>query len=275
MERKSLQKSFEKMGARVTIRKGTGVSAGAVRMNVATDSKGEHFTLTIHPEIDESQINIQVLDYDADLRQMLLFVRTPRMQVIWNRGRQNFKVVENETFDERLLVGRDEMHWFVAGVTRAKTVREAFSNLRPQAVTVAMSRSGVKSKDWRKRKTKGFVRQGEWFFVPVHFQEDKDTIIHKNEPIRRSTGGKPHFVEEVVRFGGTIVWVKGDLILNENQFKKLDAAERTYYRQQVSGARVLGRGKVKHPDHHTIVLNGWHEIHLSTESGVMTNAFID
>lgn len=264
MERKNLQKTFEKIGARITIRRGSSISPiwsrsrSPVRLNVTTDRQGEHFTLTVSPEINESEIVIQVLDYDSKLRQMLLFVKAPEME------------------GERLLVGRDEMHWFVAGISTAKTIKEAFNSLRPEAVTVAMQKMGVKNKDWKKRKTKGFVRQGEWFFVPVNFQEDKTTIIHKNEPINRS-GGKPHYVEEIVRFGGQVIYQRGiDEIISRSAWEKLPQDKKIGFVQRVSGARVFGRGKVKHPDHHTINLVGWHEIHLSTEPGnTMTNAFID
>jgi hypothetical protein len=276
MERERIIKYFEKIGARITIRKGTSPRDGVVRMNVANDRKGEHFTLTIHPDIKDSEIEVQVLDYDKELRQMLLFLRYPRLIGRFEKGRQVFRRADNkETEDVRLLVGRDEMHWFVAGVTESKNIRQAFERLRPQAVSIAVRRNGVKTKDWRKRKTKGFVRQGEWFFVPVFFVEDEKTIvIHKNEPIQKA-GSKPHYVEEIVRFGGETVYTKGDIILTEEQYKKTPADERYQYRQQMRGARVIGRGKVKHPDHHTIELKGWHEIHLSTEVGVTTNAFID
>lgn len=274
MERVRVENMFSKIGARVTIRKGTSNRGGVVRMNVTTDRGGEHFTLTIHPDIKETDIDIQMLDYDEKLRQMLLFLRFPRISmdfrgnVLKNKGGDEFEV-------SRLLVGHDEMHWFVAGVTESLTVKQAFERLRPAAVTVAMRKSGVKDKNWRKRKNKGFIRQGEWFFVPVHFEDNDKTIIHKNEPIRRPNGGKPHFVEEVVRFGGEVVYVKGDSIITEKEYKKITSLDRLHYRQQVKGATVIGRGKVKHPDHHTVELKGWHEIHLSTEAGVSTNAFID
>lgn len=280
MDRNNIKRSFEKMGARLTIRKGTAPTAWrsgnvALRMNVANDRQGEHFTMTVHPKIDESDIVVQVLDYDSNLRQMLLFISSPRISDTWNKGKGVTLIDKRDRVNERLLVGRDEMHWFVAGVTVAKNIREAFALLRPQAVTVSMNRNGVKNKEWNKRKTKGFVRQGEWFFVPVNFQEDKTTVVHKNEPIRRQ-GGKPHFVEEVVRFGGETIYTRGDQILTSASFEKIPADERHFWRQQVRGARVLGRGKVKHPDHHTVILNGWHEIHLSTESGnISSNAFID
>lgn len=275
MNRENIKELFDKIGARVTIRRGTsprGVSG--LTLNVANDRKGEHFTLTVHPAIDESEINVQMLDYDKQLRQMLLFIRFPNLvQERWSSP--PVKNTKEPFMTSRLLVGHDEMHWFVAGVTNSMTVKQAFERLRPDAVTVAMRKNKVKDKNWRKRKNKGFIRQGEWFFVPVHFEEGSQTIIHKTEPISRPTGGKPHYVEEVVRFGGETVYVQGESILSPELFKKVPSKERYLYSQRVMGATVLGRGKVKHPDHHTVELKGWHEIHLSREDGVATNAFID
>lgn len=269
MERKWVEKQFEDMGSRVTIRKGTapirinrglGSNRGTLmRLNVAKDKKGEHFTFTIDPEVDEKNIIFQVLDRDDKLRQMLLMLKY-------------------EDSVEKLLVGHDESHWFVAGVSGSKSIKEAFANLRPAAANLSIQKSGVKDKDWRKRRNKGFVRQGEWFFVPVHFTESKSTIIHKNEPIRRPSGGTAHIVEEVVRSGGETVYVYGNEILNPEEFSKVKSDRKYLYSQRKLGSRVLGRGKVKHPDHHTIELKTWHEVHLSNETvgGIMSaNAFLD
>jgi hypothetical protein len=268
MDRKWLQKKFEEIGSRITIRTGTTIrnSNTPLRLNVAKDSKGEHFTLTIDKRIDEKIVEIQLLDMDKSLRHMLLMLKYP---TIVPHPNPNIGFAS-----ERLIVGHDEMHWFVAGVTSSRNLKEAFERLRPQAVTIAMKNAKVKLKNQMRRKNKGFIRQGEWFFVPVHFEEDAHTVIHKNEPISRPRG-TPHFVEELVRFGGKVVYVRGDQILTESQFKKLTKHEQIAFNQRMSGARVLARGKVKHRDHHTIELKGWHEVHLSTESGTSSNAFID
>jgi len=134
-----------------------------------------------------------------------------------------------------------------------KILEKLFQRLKPAAVIVAARTAGVKNKDWFKRKTKGFLTQGEWFFVPAHFKEDKLTIIHKNEPISRQ-GGSPHIiVEELIRFGGDTVYVKGSEVLDEKTYLKLPIEKRNGYMQRVRGATTLGRGKVTHRDHHTRV----------------------
>ena len=38
---------------------------------------------------------------------------------------------------------------------------------------------------------------------------------------------------------------------------------------------AFGRGKVRHPDHKTIELNGWHQIFLSEEVRSANVAFLD
>jgi len=293
MNRDNIKKMFENMGSRLTIRTGTSTrgDGSPLRINVAKDRHGEHFTLTLNPLLDEEKTVIQVLDTDKKLRQMLLnlvYWTIPTEPVPVSRRRKikgwydaDVKPEKPQKIVEKLLVGHDEMHWFVAGVSGANNIREAFQRLKPAAVIVAARNAGVKNKDWFKRKTKGFLTQGEWFFVPVHFQENKMTVIHKNEPINRQ-GGSPHIVEELVRTGGETVYVKGQSVLSKKEFEDLSSDKRIGYAQRARGARVLGRGKVTHRDHHTRVLKGWHEIHLSTElqasgrggfSGA--NAFID
>jgi hypothetical protein len=279
MDRKWLMQQFEKMGGRITIRTGTGFRGGPLRLNIATDRKGEHFTLTIHPELDESKIEIQVLDCDPKIRQMLLLVKCPFMTVenvkIGYRSKMVATFNDKRIITERMLVGHDEMHWFVAGVTASNSIKQAFENLRPAAVTVALQKAGVDDKDAMRRKNKGFVRQGEWFFVPVHFDEEESkAVIHKNEPIQRQ-GGSPHMVEELVRFGGEVVYVKGNSTITQAEYQKLAKPHNYGYTQRRVGARVFARGKIKHRDHHTIELKGWHEVFMATEAGTSANAFID
>ena len=279
MERKKIEEMFKLIGSRVTIRTGTSSRrSNAFTLNVTNDKKGEHFTITVHPKINEHSIVVQLLDYDDKLKQMLLYLKFPQITgEVWGRNGLQGGEVTKEFTEQRLLVGHDEMHWFVAGVTGAKNIREAFARLRPERVTVSMLNAGVKIKDRMKRKNKGFVRQGEWFFVPVDYHESKSDVIHKNERLIRPGGGKPHVAEEVIRKGGEAVFVNrtATVILTKEEYDKLHSDEKNRYRQQVRGAMVLARGKIKHSDHHTLELKTWHEVHVSTEAGVSSNAFID
>ena len=296
MNRENVKKMFENMGSRLTIRTGTSTRGdrSPVRINVAMDRHGEHFTLTLNPLLDEEKTIIQVLDTDKKHRQMLLnlvYWTIPEEPIKPSRRSSVKKWVDHDAVErsrnskpekvvEKLLVGHDEMHWFVAGVSGANSIKEAFERLRPNEVTLAAKRSGVRRKDIFRHKTKGFIRQGEWFFVPAMIGSEKDFVIHKNEPISRQ-GGTPHIVEELIRFGGEKVYVgPNQKIISEKEYKKLvskESRQASLWELRMRGAKVFGRGKVKHKDHHTIVLKGWHEIHLSTERTATggSNAFID
>jgi len=294
MNRENIKKMFENMGSRLTIRTGTSTrmrDSRPLSINVAMDRHGEHFTLTLNPLLDEEKTVIQVLDTDKKHRQMLLnLVYWTIPEELTEQSRRAIskgwttavRVLQNnkpQKVVEKLLVGHDEMHWFVAGVSGSNSIKEAFERLRPTEVILAAKRAGVRRKDIFRHKTKGFIRQGEWFFVPANLSE-KDMVIHKNEPISRQ-GGTPHIVEEIVRFGGEKVWVgPNQKIISEKEYKKLiskDPKEASKWGLRMRGAKVFGRGKVKHKDHHTVILKGWHEIHLSTERTASggSNAFID
>jgi hypothetical protein len=74
-------------------------------------------------------------------------------------------------------------------------------------------------------KNEKVIRQGEWFFVPVSdFTPD---VIHRNTAINRfiPRAGKPHIVDEIGIADG-----------------------------------IYARGGVRHPDHKTIKLRGWHRV---------------
>ncbi len=272
METKKLDKQFEKIGSRLKISKMIRRNSLS-GINILKDKKGEFFSVFLHPDIQDNEVSFQVAAIDPKLKQMVFVIAHPDFKAK-EVSRNNFVFEKtNGTISERFLIGRDERHCFVAGITAANSVKEAFDSLRPSAANLALQKAGVKSKDWRKRKNKGYIRQGEWFFIPSAFQETHSTVIHKNEPISRN-GGKPHFVEEIVRTGGEVVYVGNREVLTKEDYELLDSKSRTRYTQRTRGAKVYGRGKVSHPDHYTITLKGWHEIHLSTEKEAKTNAFV-
>jgi hypothetical protein len=123
--------------------------------------------------------------------------------------------------------------------------------------------------DRHRRKTAGFVRQGEWFFIPApKLVVPKNEIVH-NEPIRRGAG-KPHLCEQLCRTGGEVVWVNSKYSngLTHSQYVALPEHERrkTPWRSMVRDARVYVRGKIRHPDHKTIGLQIWHRVVMNTET---------
>jgi hypothetical protein len=64
----------------------------------------------------------------------------------------------------------------------------------------------------------------------------------------------------------------------ERLIKMNPAAQRMDWRQMARDAAVYARGKVRHPDHKTIHLDGWHRVHLNRErfaSHARQLAFLD
>ena len=51
------------------------------------------------------------------------------------------------------------------------------------------------------------------------------------------------------------------------EYAKLDAqAKKSGWRVMRRNARVFVRGRIRHSDHETIVLRGWHEVLMNTEN---------
>lgn len=136
--------------------------------------------------------------------------------------------------NQKYLCGHDEFHWFVAALpekSKAVSVSEAMEDLKPQAVLAEQRRKRVKRHRRGNRRTTAYVRQGEWFFLPCpEFDADRHVVTHNGFLVRGQ--GKPHHVEMLCRAQD------GD----------------TYV-----------RGKVWHPDHRTIYLDGWHNVLRNTE----------
>jgi hypothetical protein len=264
-----LEKHFNKMGASIEFedkaarRRASRIRRNppAPRIDVIPRGKTESFLLDVFDE----DVDVQVLDVQPDLRHLLLMFREKN-----ERGQYDIS---------KFLCGHDERHWFVAAVPEeaaAKNVADAMASLKPQIVIQSQKRKGVRRKNINKRKNKGYVRQGEWFFVPApELQTDRNTVIYKNEPINRGASMKPHICEEVVRQGGTLVYVERQFAPNgitESEYKKLIASkpEATsgfhHWTSMVRDAEVYARGYIKHPDHKTVYLDGWHRVLMNTES---------
>jgi hypothetical protein len=251
----ALTKALLKIGARLKVSqsKSTRWGPDTIRFNVGTDKQGEHFTLMVGESVKD--VDVRILDVDPDLAQTLILVVT--------------KPLEGKPVKEKLLLGHDERHWFVAGVPeRSRNIRDAFQQLKPEAAKLSQERAGVSGgKTLDRRKNKGFIRQGEWFFVPVQFEPDAKTYIHTKEPIQRQ-GGTPHIVEKCVRFGGKAVFLLGTKIFTPAQKEAYEKTNsRVAFQSRQMGARVFVTGKVTHKDHKTVVLQGWHEVHMSREPG--------
>ena len=77
------------------------------------------------------------------------------------------------------------------------------------------------------------IRQGEWFFAPAPEVHEDARVIYRNEPLSRGGGSKPHICEQMMRSSVTTVMVSS--------------------------------GDVRHRDHKTIHLDGWHRVYMNRE----------
>lgn len=151
--------------------------------------------------------------------------------------------------------------------------------LRPVAVRESLRQQGVRHQRRHRRHNAAYLRQGEWFFIPRPDFEPNDVVV-KNE--RLSRGGKPHLVDQLCRTGGETVYVSGRYPngLTNKQLAKLQRQQPKVFAEQhwttrTRNALVFVKGRVRHPDHATIVLDCWHEVALSNELRSVSVAFLD
>lgn len=256
-------KKFKSMGARVRVRPAAELRRWRrperFSIDVVSDRKGEVFEFVLGDE----PVEFRVVDVRPGDRHLVLRADLEPGDV------------------QKFLCGHDERHWFVAGVDAgAPNVDRAKESLKPAAVREAQDRCRVKSKDRHRRKNAGFVRQGEWFFVPAPELEPDDWLVLKNEPIRRGRG-KPHMVEFLYREGGTTVHVCRQYPngLTEEEYRKLliehPEKKELYWRTMSRDPQAYAKGRVRHPDHKTVVLPSWHRIYTNGEISTGTVAFLD
>lgn len=266
MNMQQIERQFTRIGARAKIHPPErNVIIQDVSIDIGNDAAGEFFDITLN-RIDQNIT--QVLDVQPSMRHLLLMS---------NQGGEKHK----------FLCGHDERHWFVAAVPEqasVSTVRTAFDALKPNAVRVVENRLGVKPRHRNRRRNEAFIRQGEWFFVPVGNPSFiNERLVLRHEPISRG-GGKPHICEELVRQGGELVYVSSQYPggLTEPERNRLFGSNprlrNLHWVVQRRNPSVFVRGRVRHPDHKTIFLDGWHQVLMNTEnqSRAMRHlAFID
>lgn len=249
-----LKRAFAKMGARVKFaetgprRRWNEPLMDDFSLDVRSDDKSEYFLISRLPG---STTEFVALDVQPHLRHLLLLSR---------KGSEK----------HRFLLGRDERHWFVAGVpeiTPVSRVRDAIQALKPEGVHQGERR--IRSKHRDRRINKARVRQGEWFFVPASGLDVPKLLVLSGEPLIRSRGGKPHVCEELFRFGGETVYVSPGFPngLTEAEYGNLSDTERKRWNWRVMrrNPKVYVRGRVRHADHRTVTLEGWHQVLSNTE----------
>lgn len=249
-----LERQFARVGARVKVVQQNERRWGrpGLALDVRRDDHGEFFEVRL-PSPPQPAPDLLVLQTDRQDRHLLLLARSVD-------GRK-----------DRFLCGHDEREWFVAAVPGAvSTVADAKEALKPAEVRAAQARAGLNREASQRRKNEAFIRQGEWFFVPVPGLVVEAKRILRSESIRRS-GGQAHVVEEVYRTGGEAVYYseRKRRVLTVPQYRKLlqqrPAAVKEDWRIMQRDMAVYGRGTVRHPDHRNITLQGWHRILMNTE----------
>ena len=250
----ALAKKFEKMGARVKFRSPNGVfrrnngdNSEILRIDVRKDKEGTYFDI-----LKGGGIEVSVLDVQPKDRHLLLMAR-------FQNGDK-----------AKWLTGHDERDWFVAAIPENRpvsSVQTAKQALKPKAVVDAESKVGVKPGKRQKRRNNARIRQGEWFFISAPDAPVNEKLILKNEPLRRGAG-KPHMAEYLVRTGGTTVYAgpghpNG---VSEATYKMLEPTKRALLRPMRRDARVYVKGTIRHSDHKTIHLDGWHLVEMNTET---------
>jgi hypothetical protein len=250
-----LVRAFAKMGARVKFAEIVPLRRPMRRqwmedfsLDVQRDARGEYFLVS---RALKSMTEFMVLDVQPKIRHLLLLSR-------------------KDGEKHRFLLGHDERHWFVAGIpeaTAVSRVRDAMQALKPEGVL--QSERSIRSKDRDRRTNRARIRQGEWFFLPEPGLRVPALLILRDEPLVRGRGGKPHVCEQLFRFGGETVYVSPSTSngLTETEYKNLSGAERKRWNWQVMrrNPKVYVRGRIRHVDHRTVTLMGWHQVLSNTE----------
>lgn len=255
-----LERRFSEAGARLKVEDGPW--HGVPRIDVGHDRRGEYFDLRFPG--GEQEVELAVVDVAPTLRHLLLLVR---------EGEEKSK----------FLCGHDERHWFVAAVpetARGVTgVRTAMTALQPEAVRRAVGRK--RPKDPFRRRNVAYVRQGEWFFVPEHVAAPEHLVL-RDEPLTRGMGSKPHRLEFAFRRGGETVYVNRNHPngLSQASFGRLSPSDQRNggWTRMVRDPDLFAMGAVRHADHATIELRGWHRVLMNTENGARAMrhvAFLD
>lgn len=264
-----LDNKFARIGARLKLvdRLSRRISRnGLISLDVRNDRRGEFFEVACQPG---AFVEVDAVDVQPADRHLLLMVR--------ENGEKH-----------KFLCGHDERHWFVAAIPESAsgvaTVRTAKEALEPREVQIVQASKRLRAKARNRRKNAAYIRQGEWFFIPAPDLPVEPKLVLQDEPITRGNGGEPHWAEECYRHGGQVIWVcsrhPGGVIDSQFQqiVKKNRKARNWGWRMMRRNPEVYVRGRIRHPDHKTIQLHGWHRVVMNTESQAkaMRNvAFLD
>lgn len=258
-----LETMFERMGARVKVRE-TVSRRRPAGIDIRSDKRGEYFDIGVEAT---DLVEYEVIDIRPRQKHLLLMARR-------DNGKQKF------------LCGHDERHWFVCAVPGASVsnVIAAMEALQPLEVRVAVGRKIKRTKDRLRRRNEAFVRQGEWFFVPAPELSVNPKLVLRNEPISRGGGSKSHMCQYLYRTGGETVYVSRfhtQVVTPDDYARLLETNPKARgwdWRPMRRNASAYVCGRVWHPDHKTVVLDGGHRVLMNTENqapGARAVVFLD
>jgi len=249
-----LERKFARLGARLKVTEAGGGRwgrNGPAGIDIGWDGGGEFFEIRLDPA---ERVEYEVVDLRPDLRHLLLLGR---------EGEEKRK----------FLCGHDERHWFVCAVPGKSVagVLTAFRALQPPLVKYVTHVNLKRRKNIFRRRNEAYVRQGEWFFVPAPDLEVDERMVTRGEPLTRGGIGKPHVCQYAYRTGGQSVFVcekypegvsnvEHQRIVEENP-----KARKWRWRRMFRDPLLYVRGSVRHDDHKTVVLEGWHRVVMNTE----------
>lgn len=261
-----LNRYFSRMGARVKFLEDARVTRGGNRsreeaprivLDIRRDRQGEYFEIRTAPGGAQE---IVVLNVQPREKHLLLLSR-------------QFDEQGQFLAKQKFLCGHDERHWFVAAIPESEpvsTVAGAKIALKPEEIRAREEAIGISRKESFRRRNAAFIRQGEWFFVPAAKVQADPMLVVRNEPLSRGNGGKPHWAEECYRTGGETVYVsrKYPSGLTASEYHRLaeDERKRGLFSMRQRDAAVYVRGEIRHPDHQTARLSGWHRVLMNTEN---------
>lgn len=266
MDTVSLEKHFRRIGSRFrvgeAVKRRWNDPEPRVRLDVVNDRFGECFELQMPTKHDADAYVVNVASRDRHL----------------------LMVIREAAVTNKLLCGHDERHWFVAGLPDfakgAGTVQAAKNALKPQIVRNEEIRKKLSLQRRNRRRNEVFLRQGEWFFLPMPDMKVDPRFILFNEPLSRGAGSKPHRLQECTRWGGETVYICGQhpLGITEREYEKLLSrkpnARSWGWTIQRRNPAVFARGRIRHADHATICLPVWHQVVMNTEGQSAAMRFV-
>lgn len=270
----NIEKHFAKIGAKIKVavrpivrNRDSSPRGSAVALDVIERPGNEFFEIRVREDVKD-RLELSALDIRPKDRHLVLVMRLHD---------EEGNLIQKNHF----LCGHDERHFFIATVAPVSTVDQAKASLKPELIRDR--EIGLNSRKKNRRKTKNFIRQGEWFFVPVEGLNPPEHLVHKYEPIIRTfirlpgARNKAHVAQYAYRRGGDQVWVCGKFPtgLLDHEYKELikeqPVAAHYNWRRMLRNPTLYAKGTIRHPDHATIVLHDWHRVFLNTERAINAN----